>query len=331
MSTMRISILMMTMKEISQIPPNHFNVVSTFSGAGGSCLGFKMCGYNVLWANEFVEAARDVYKINHPETPIDHRDIRDITGDDIRKHTKNQTIHVLEGSPPCSSFSTAGIGKKGWGKAKSYSEKIQVTDDLFYEFIRLVDELSPLVFVAENVTGLIKGDAKGYFKNILGKMKAQGYNVKCAKVNAAYLGVPQSRERMIFIGVRNDLNVNPAFPAPRSKVITVKEVLPHVIRFRIGGAPDKWRTADYPYSTVVQRGHALNKGAYLSANGYIEVENESPAVRKWTIDELKIICGFPDDFILTGNFGQQWERLGRAVPPPMMKAIAETIQNEVLL
>ena len=85
---------------------------------------------------------------------------------------------------------------------------------MFFEYARLLKGLQPKVFVAENVAGLIQGTAKGYFKRILQTLKECGYNVKCKVLDAQWLGVPQMRQRTIFIGVRNDLHLDPSYPLP---------------------------------------------------------------------------------------------------------------------
>ena len=189
------------MREIEALPWNGFNVVSTFSGAGGSCLGYRMAGFKVLWASEFIAEAQATYKANHPNSILDTRDIRTVKPEEIlqRIGIVKGAIDVLDGSPPCASFSTAGKREAGWGKVKAYSDKSQRTDDLFFEYARILRGLQPKVFIAENVSGLVKGTAKGYFLEILAELKACGYRVKAAVLNAAWLGVPQSRERLIFV------------------------------------------------------------------------------------------------------------------------------------
>jgi DNA (cytosine-5)-methyltransferase 1 len=123
-------------------------------------------------------------------------------------------LDAMEGSPPCASFSTAGKREKHWGKAKKYSDTVQRVDNLFFEYVRLLRGLQPKVFVAENVSGLVKGVAKGYFLEILRELKSCGYRVGCRVLNAQWLGVPQARQRTIFIGVREDLGKEPVFPKP---------------------------------------------------------------------------------------------------------------------
>lgn len=345
------------MAEIADLDWNGYNVVSTFSGAGGSCLGYRMAGYRVLWANEFIPAAQETYKLNHPNSILDTRDIRTIQPEEILAAIglKQGDIDILDGSPPCASFSTAGKREQGWGKVKDYSDTKQRTDDLFFEYARLLKGLQPKVFVAENVSGLVKGTAKGYFKLVLEALKDCGYNVKAKVLDAQWLGVPQMRQRLIFIGVRNDLNLEPVHPAPFNYQYTVRDALNNVIAFDKGAGFGEVQTvaADtLPFDTIgtsPSSGNGLSGRVIHDTSGQFSVGDitdrpvntimksayrwhvqEEDHKRHLTIDELKRICAFPDDYQLTGTYTQQWERLGRAVPPVMMMHIAKTIEQEIL-
>ena len=353
-----------SMTEISQIPWNGFKVVSTFSGAGGSCLGYRLAGYKVVWANDFVPAAQETYKANHPNTFLNCNNIRDISAEDIIRESgipKGQ-IDLFDGSPPCASFSTAGARDKHWGEVKKYSDTQERTDDLFFEYIRLLRDLQPKTFVAENVSGLIKGTAKGYFKKFLAAMTASGYEVDCRLLNAKYLGVPQSRERVIFVGVRNDLvkryGVHPAHPKVCSRPITLAEALRGVPNDPVevkalleeleGKAIGRYlkqipKNPRKPtsYATLIGKVKCFNlvrcsllkpsptltqKGGYKRGCG----PSHPLYDRRFTTAEIKRIQSFPDDFVLTGNYSQQWERVARSVPPLMMYHIAKTIEREIL-
>ena len=333
------------MSEIADLPWNGFNAISTFSGCGGSSLGYKMAGFRVLWASEFIPAAQQTYRANHPKTILDTRDIRQVKAEEILDAIgmKPGELDLFDGSPPCASFSTAGSREAGWGKVKKYSDGAQRTDDLFYEFIRLVRGIQPKVFVAENVSGLVKGTAKGYFLEILAAMKASGYRVTCRVLDAQWLGVPQQRQRTIFVGVREDLNRDPVHPKPLSYRYSIKDALPigvkaeaetDISRFAIGAEWDKLkqgqqseryfslqRCCETDPSPCVQASHGN-----LSTAGITHPTEK----RKFTIAELRRICAFPDDFILLGTYAQQWERLGRAVPPVMMSHVAATIRDQIL-
>ena len=189
-----------SMEEIRAIPWNGLNVVSTFSGCGGTCLGYEMAGYKILWASEFIPAAQQVYRLNHPDTFLDTRDIRQVTGQSIliKLGLKQGEVDILEGSPPCASFSTAGVRERYWGQVVKYSDTKQRVDDLFTEYTKLVDSIQPKVFVAENVYGLVRGTAKGYFKKILAGFRSCGYQVEAKLLDAAWLGVPQHRRRLFY-------------------------------------------------------------------------------------------------------------------------------------
>lgn len=339
-----------TMKEIEAIPWNGFNVCSTFSGGGGSCLGYRMAGYRVLYANEFVEEACKTYKANHPNSFLDSRDIRTVTGKDILEKIglEKGELDIFDGSPPCSAFSTNGKREKGWGKAKNYSDnKKQVVDDLFFEYARILNEIQPKVFIAENVSGLAKGNAKGYLKLIFNALKDCGYNVSVKILNASYFGVPQKRERAIFIGVRKDLDIDPVYPKPSNNIISFSEALKGLKNSK---DEIEYLTNYAKQSKTIQRAiKSLSKNPKKPEyskffNCYIRLSKYLPCNtiiagctllhptedRFLTTNELKRIQSLPDDFIVTGSYDQRKERIGRMVPPLMMKAISETVRDEIL-
>lgn len=336
-----------------------------------------MAGFKILWASEFIDAARESYKANAaPYTIVDGRDIRQVQPDDILKATglKPGELDLFDGSPPCASFSTAGKREAGWGKVKKYSDKEQRTDDLFFEFTRMIRGIQPKTFVAENVSGLIKGTAKGYFLEILKELKACGYRVSCKVLDSQWLGVPQARQRTIFVGVREDLGMDPVHPKPLAYRYSVRDALPWITDMSSNSSHvQTWVGSDRPAPTVTATipTKSLEVEAETDISRYAigaewdnlkpgeqsdkyfnlvrtDPDKPSPTVcgshgnsstagithphekRKFTIAELKRICGFPDDFILTGTYAQQWERCGRAVPPVMMSHIAATVRDEIL-
>jgi DNA (cytosine-5)-methyltransferase 1 len=367
-----------SMREIMTAPLNGYSVASTFSGCGGSSLGYRMAGFKVVYANEFIPSAQETYRANFPETFLDTRDIRTVTAEDILASAKLEAgqLDILDGSPPCASFSTAGKRQHGWGKVKQYSDTKQRTDDLFFEFVRILAGLRPRCFVAENVAGLVKGVGKGYFVDILAALKSAGYRVVARTLDAQWLGVPQTRQRLIFVGVREDLGYEPVHPRPLPYRYSVRDALPWLDRAEIttkkGG-----RSTGEPAPTVQTHGRRstqseltivepesdmsryatgkemaklgqgeqsdryfqLVRASLDQPSGTITAAGGNPGLasvahptecRKFSIAELRRICGFPDDFVLTGTYAQQWERLGRAVPPPMMAAIATTVRDRIL-
>lgn len=313
-----------SMQDISKQRQNGFSIISTFSGCGGSSTGYKMAGFNVLWANEFHANSADAYFQNHPKTILNTQDIRSIDCADVLKDVGLSVgeLDVLDGSPPCDSFSIAGKGSKLWGKEKQYRGTLkQRTDDLFFEYIRFIKGLQPKMFVAENVSGLVKGKAKGYFKIILAAMKNCGYTVKAKVLDAQWLGVPQHRQRVIFIGVREDLKQDPIFPKPFPFRYSVADACPWIVGVRT--SKDRFVDAGQTIAPSVMASDALrSENAQFSSGGFVKDDKEK---RKFTIEELKRICAFPDDYILTGSYAKQWELLGMSVPPLMMKAIARCV------
>lgn len=223
-----------SMAEVNAMPWNGLKVASTFSGCGGSCLGYRMAGFKVVWANEFVPIAQESYRANAAaDCILDPRDIRAVQAEDILMATGLAVgeLDLFDGSPPCQAFSTAGKRQRGWGKAREYEHGArQCNETLFTEYIRLLRGLRPRAFVAENVSGLVKGVAKGYFLEILRDLKASGYRVACRVLDAQWLGVPQSRTRTIFVGVREDLQLDPVHPRPLPYQYTVRDALPWVGR-----------------------------------------------------------------------------------------------------
>jgi DNA (cytosine-5)-methyltransferase 1 len=341
-----------------------FNVVSLFAGGGGSSLGYRLAGGKVLGINEFIPAAQDAYHANFPDTHIFKQDVRELTGQMIldKFNLKQGELDILDGSPPCSSFSTAGLREKGWGRIKKYSDKAQRTDDLFFEFVRILDEVKPKVFVAENVKGITIGSAAnllggeqldlfGYYKNtIYESLKSAGYQVRFKVITAKQYGVPQSRTRTIFIGVRNDIIEN----NPDIKIeyhngfdgfVKLKDAfadLEHtedeykecdISRFAIGEELKKLKPGQQSdkYFSLMKQDPESYCGTLTQSAG-----NESAASvahwddRKFTVKEAIRIMGFPDDYYLGDNYKQKIERLGRAVAPPMYKHVIGQVYDRIL-
>lgn len=329
-----------------------YRAVSTFSGCGGSCLGMEWAGFDVIWASEFVPAAADTYRANHPGVPVDSRDIRTVTAAEVLNTAGVQAgeVDVFEGSPPCSGFSTAGKRHAGWGQEKTYSDTTQErVEDLFFDWVRLLDGIKPRAFIAENVRGLAIGTAKGYLKEIIRRMKACGYRARVGDLDAQWLGVPQRRRRLIFVGFREDLCVEPTFPKPLPYRYSVADACPWIVdgkhdqvagspvepetdisRFAIGREarmlPEGGQSDRYFQLVRADRDKPCPTVTFGSGSTSIASVVHPTEVRRFSIAELRRICGFPDDFVLTGTYSQQWERLARAVPPPMMRAVAAEVR-----
>lgn len=191
-----------------EIEPNGLNVFGTFICGGGSTMGYKLAGFNHLGGVEIDPKVAAVYKANHNPKHLYVEDIREfVNRDDLPLELYN--LDLLDGSPPCSSFSMAGNREKDWGKEKVFREgqALQTLDDLFFDYIALAKKLQPKVVIAENVKGLIQGNAKSYVRKIKAGFEDAGYKVQLFLLNAASMGVPQKRERVFFICQRNDLKL----------------------------------------------------------------------------------------------------------------------------
>jgi len=186
-----------------------FNYITFFSGGGGSSCGYKLAGGDVLFANEFQQVAMDDYLANFPKTP--HHicgDIKDVTGKQIMEMTglKVGELDLLDGSPPCPPFSMSGTKQKGWGKEKTaYGMKQKNIEDLTWEQIRITGEMKPKVVVCENVKGLTMEYASEHLARMVNDFESHGYTTVYKVLKGHQHGVPQKRERVFIVSVRNDV------------------------------------------------------------------------------------------------------------------------------
>jgi DNA (cytosine-5)-methyltransferase 1 len=308
-------------------------VISTFAGIGGSSLGYRMAGFRELLAIDFDDYCEEVFRLNFPDVPFWNKDITEVSGKEIMDFCKigRGDLDVFDGSPPCQGFSTAGNRKV-----------LDPRNNLFVDFVRLVDELRPKVFIMENVSGQVKGRMKGIFLEIMRRMKETGYNVKAKLMNAKYYGVPQSRERIFYIGVRPDVG-GPVFPEPSKKIVAVKDVilniksndltgtnppgyiLKYLLLMKQGEGADKYHSNGSLFNSRRIRLNMPSNTVIKTAGLYHPVED-----RLLSIMEVKRICSFPDNFELVGDFNKRWGGLGNAVMPLQMKAIAGALHDRVL-
>ena len=376
---------------------NKFTVISTFSGGGGSSCGYKLAGGKVVVANEFVLEGRNTYAENYPDTVILPDDIKELSGKDFLDAAGIGVgeLDILDGSPPCSAFSVAGklshniheeeridlfgnvtiekvSGKHsdGWNQTKNYSDgkTVENIEDLFFEFLRIAEEIKPKVIIAENVKGLTIGEAKTYFNKILNTFEEIGYEVCAQVLDSRYYGVSQTRSRVIFIAVRQDvlssiglnfMSLSTLFPDPSNIVIPVKDVM---VGLEYDAEEVKYLTEKFTNTAYwkqtgskmpIDPEKVLTGGDYHPKGHHFNLKRVSqyaPAPtltamgsadttagafhwiepRKLTLGELKRIMSLPDDFKLTGKWNQKAERIGRMVPPLMMKAIATSVYEKVL-
>lgn len=207
------------------IAKHGLKVFGTFICGGGSTMGYKLAGYDHLGGVEIDPKVASVYKANHNP--------KHLFVEDIRLFNKRQdlpaelfNLDILDGSPPCSSFSMAGNRDKDWGKKKQFREgqELQRLDDLVFEYVETIGKLRPKVALLENVKGLIIGNAKAYAKEIKKRFEAKGYRVQLFLLNAASMGVPQKRERVFFIGLRDDFELPELKLKFDERAVTFEEV-----------------------------------------------------------------------------------------------------------
>ena len=303
-------------------------VISLFAGCGGSSLGYSMAGYRELLSVEWDNNAVETFRLNFPEVPVYHGDICKLSVGEVLTMTGLQPgeLDVLDGSPPCQGFSTAGK---------------RVMDDprnqLFKEYVRLLRGLKPKVFVMENVSGMVKGKMKIIFAEILRELKASGYKVSARLLNAMYFNVPQSRQRMIFIGVRDDLGIEPSHPVAESKPFGVP---------RETEATEKWLSEKQNNQARDHKARHLAKGNGFGFQLLSEIKpsptfpktqiiqtallwDECGLLRAPSMKELHFIGSYPLGFRFT-DYDNAWTRIGNSVPPLFMRSIAQHIRTHLL-
>jgi DNA (cytosine-5)-methyltransferase 1 len=303
-----------------------------------------MAGYRELLAVEWDDNAVATFALNFPDVPVYHGDICALSVEDVLERTglAPGELDVFDGSPPCQGFSTAG--KRNLDDSRN---------QLFREYVRLLRGLKPKVFVMENVSGMVKGKMKLVFAEIMQELKASGYRVSARLLNAKYFNVPQSRERMIFIGVREDLGIDPSHPTALRAPVTLREAISDIVN-----SADDLIAATYPVTCPQDRLLRLMKpweqGSKYTPNGSmfglkrLDFARPSSTVlredgggqscacchptehRRVTIPELQRIGSYPDAFQFIGNYKTRWERIGNSVPSLFMRAIAGHIRENIL-
>ncbi len=328
-------------------------VFSCFACGGGSTMGYKLAGFDVLGCNEIDPKMMECYRVNHNPKysylePIQTFKLRE----DLPKELYE--LDILDGSPPCSSFSMAGNREKDWGKDKVFREgqAMQVLDTLFFDFIDLANKLQPKVVVAENVKGLLMGDAKQYVIQIYREFEKAGYYCQHWLLDASKMGVPQRRERVFFIALRKDL------AKPFLKQMNLFDILPEIkldfnepeIAFENiydgkGGGITDYKLQAWKYRKPSDKGIAdskLHAGMKVSDfnHVYLFKDKVMPTITakaahamslydepiKPSENELRLGGSYPLDFI-SDNIGYL---IGMSVPPVMTANIATEIYGQWL-
>jgi DNA (cytosine-5)-methyltransferase 1 len=336
--------------DLESVPGNGVKVMSTFSCGGGSTMGYKRAGCDVVAANDIDPEMAYHYKLNlHPKhyflCPI-----KDLLTADLPDELFH--LDILDGSPPCSTFSMAGSREKAWGKDKVFREgqAKQVLSDLFFDYLDLVERLKPRVAIAENVKGMLIGNAKGYTKLVVERFREIGYRVQVFLVNAADCGVPQRRERVFFCALRGDIEAPELKLDPKHRWISAGEATDDVqelteaekVETEFTGKTDiDWWLKTSPgedYGDAVQRtGQEVKFWNHkkLASNvpslslTALEQHKHWSVPRRLTFREWKRLGSFPDDYqAKTDKIGKYM--IGMSVPPKMAEVVARAVCEQWL-
>lgn len=303
-------------------------VISLFCGVGGMDLGFIQAGHKVIWANDNNAEAVQTYQKNIGK----HAFCDNIENININLIPK---ADIVIGGFPCQGFSIANMNRRLTDKRNF----------LYRYFVRVISQKNPRLFIAENVRGLLSLDNGRVFEQIVRDFSAAGYNCRHAILNAANYGVPQSRLRVFILGIRKDLNIDIDFPPKIThsekpfgnlkKFISVGNALSslpepeqkhrlknHVFsKFKVkynGYISNRKLDPNKPSPTVTARGD-MRGGAMIMPHPFKN--------RRMSCRELAIIQGFPMGFEFCGKMTSIYRQIGNAVPPPLAKAIANSVEN----
>lgn len=335
--------------DLKRIPRNGIKVFSTFACGGGSTMGYKLAGCDVIGANDIDPEMAWHYKVNHAPKHYFLCPIRDLLTADLPQELFE--LDILDGSPPCSTFSTVGSREKNWGKEKHFREgqAKQVLSDLFFDFLDLVERLRPKTVIAENVKGMILGNAKGYCKLIMQRFRELGYRPQLFLIDAADCGVPQRRERVFFCAVRNDVATVSISLSPRNKWVSAGEATTdlHLTEEEVAETAAKrvdreaWPETDpgswYYYYFERKTGkrkyfqyaklHSQRVSPTLTSHP--DLFSHWDQMRLLSSREYKRLTSFPDDYVFRSpRIGKYM--MGMSVPPFMAREVAKAVCSQWL-
>lgn len=353
------------LSDLGKVKPNGFKVFSTFSCGGGSSMGYKRAGYDVVAANDIdpemqAHYVRNLAPKHYFLCPIGDLSATLPDAPEVYKVVlppELSGVDILDGSPPCSTFSLSGDREKAWGKERKFREgqATQVLSDLFFDYLALVERLRPKVSIAENVQGMLLGNAKGYVKKVFERYRGMGYRPQLFLVNAADCGVPQARRRVFFVAVRNDIAEAHALPpltldhlrhvhvSASEACADVQDLTPEELHDTAPHDTDlKWWPLTRPgekYAMALARA-GLPNGLW----NWIRNPAHRPActllathvcLKHWsvcrglTLREFKRLGSFPDDY-WASTFDKGKYLIGMSVPPRMAEAVARAVATQWL-
>jgi len=306
--------------------PGKKRVVSLFAGCGGLDSGFlKNDAYTHVLVNDFDKEACKSYEANFKIKPV---------CGDVKKLTEIPDFDLLIGGFPCQGFSMAN----------PYRTENDKRNELYLEILRILKLKKPSYFLLENVKGLLnmggyetakdKKDKTGkIMKIILEDLRACGYKVNFKLFEIKLYDVPQKRERVIIIGVRDDIAFTPKWPEPSNKIQTLKDAIgdlpieynpeiQHIgthhkcaVTGFLGNRELAW---DEPSPTITGRG---------GGSGGPVIHNHPSLKRRLTVRECARIQTFPDDFKFSGSISSMYKQLGNAVPCRFSEHLAKIFQD----
>jgi DNA (cytosine-5)-methyltransferase 1 len=339
------------LSDLETVPKNGLKVMSTFACGGGSSMGYKRAGCTIVAANDIDPEMAWHYKRNLNPQHYFLCPIRDLLTADLPAELFN--LDILDGSPPCSTFSMAGSREKAWGKEKHFREgqAKQVLSDLFFDYLDLVGRLRPKVAIAENVKGMLIGNAKGYTKMVNARFKELGYRPQLFLLNAADCGVPQKRERVFFCAVRDDIDVPPLVLKPQHRWVSAGEATADLQQLTAAERKDVemtelqtkyWKDTEPGSNFTKAVARATGKASWFNN---VRMSKDAPVftlssqphkyhhwadARFFTYREWKRFGAFPDDYeAKTDKIGKYM--IGMSVPPKMTEQVARAVIDQWLL
>lgn len=317
--------------DLDRVEKHGHNVLSTFSCGGGSSYGYKLAGFDVVGCVEIDPKIYKTYLANHSVAHPMNMSIQEFNRiPDCELPEDFFKLDVLDGSPPCSTFSIAGSREKKWGGEHYFREgqAKQKLDELFFDFISTAKKLKPKVVVAENVKGLIQGNAKGYVKQIFKGFRDAGYTCQLFLLDASSMGVPQRRERTFFIANRLNRKIKLSFDEKP-------------IGYRRDNKGKKLGERDTRFWKDLKPGQGQGQGSIKGGFNCLKKAHDrgptftlSATSRHYSPDEPRFlsdsecfsISTFPDDY----QCDDAGYICGMSVPPYMMQRIAKQIYEQVL-
>lgn len=326
--------------DLQEVNQHGHTVFSCFSCGGGSTMGYKLAGYKVLGNVEIDPQMMRIYRKNHnPPHPflMPIQDFKNVPDADLPAELFD--LDILDGSPPCSVFSLAGDREDKWGGEFAFREgqAVQQLDDLFFEFLDVVNKLQPRVVVAENVRGMLVGKARGFVSMVVSRFREIGYRVQLFLLNSATMGVPQKRERIFFIAAREDMTFPPLRLNFNEPPILYREIRggegkplnPSKLTYQrwkrkrpadlsMGHITEREKGKPSDFNTIIMKDQ---KVANTLASSSWFLRSDEP-VRISDTDSIRIQT-FPSDYDFMD--AEVSYVCGMSVPPIMMHRIAEQI------